>query len=434
MFVALRGERFDGHAYLTQAADRGATMLMIDDATAAADAVADRAVAVLRVDDTLAALGRLAAAYRRQLGATVIAVTGSAGKTTTKAMIDSVLAARLTGRASPKSFNNNIGVPLTLLAAQPADQYLIVEVGTNAPGEIDALGALIKPDIAVITHAGRAHLEGLGDVSAVACEKASLLNHLTADDLAVINGDVPELIEQTHCANTVRTFGQSAACDVRLVACQSDTEGVHFELADGAAFDLPMLGAHNAVNALAAIAIGRHMKLTDTQIAEGLRRVPALDGRLTVQRLGPEAHPLVLLNDAYNANPDSMAAALGTLCAYPASGRRVAILGDMLELGDQAVALHEEVGRYVGQARVDLAVFIGPLSVHASSTARQRLSDQAVHAFETWADDTADRVAALLTPGDTALIKASRLMQLERLIPAIERHLAGLPTETGNAV
>ncbi|NBC95085.1 MAG: UDP-N-acetylmuramoyl-tripeptide--D-alanyl-D-alanine ligase, partial [Deinococcus-Thermus bacterium] len=188
VFVALRGDRFDGHDHLADATRRGAAIAVVD-----RDVAAPAGCGVIRVEDTYTALGRLAASYRRTLAAEVIAITGSVGKTTTKHMLHTVLASALRGSASPRSYNNRVGVPLSMLAADPGDRYLIVEVGSNAPGEVGALGRLVEPDVAVITHIAQAHLEGLGTLEGIAREKAGLLRHLKDDGLAIVNGDAPAL-------------------------------------------------------------------------------------------------------------------------------------------------------------------------------------------------------------------------------------------------
>ncbi len=419
VFCAIAGERFDGHQFIQQAIDAGAAMVMVEQ-EACLEGVRTGTAAVLLVDKTVSALGRLASAYRRRLGAKVIAVTGSAGKTTTKQMIHAVLASRYVGKASPRSYNNHIGVPLTLLAVEPRDRYVVVEVGSNAPGEIAALGRIVEPDIAIITHVGLAHVEKLGTLADVAREKAALLTSLREGGLAIVNGDIESLQGHLKVAPNLIRFGRSDACDLRLTDCHPTPGGARFTVNGRAAFELPLLGEHNAVNALAAVAAGRHMNLDDDQIAAGLREVAPPNMRLNVRRLGQGERAITIINDAYNANPDSAAAALAVLAAYPTSGRRIAVLGDMLELGQQAPPLHRALGERVTGSGIDAAVFIGRAGLFAAEAAARVWDESKVHAIAAWDDQTADHVASLIRPGDTVLLKGSRAMGLERLVPAIE--------------
>jgi UDP-N-acetylmuramoyl-tripeptide--D-alanyl-D-alanine ligase len=366
VFLALKGDRFDGHDFLPQAADAGAALLIVDRelppamlaqlSTAAESSGRKGGLWVLRVQDTRKALGRIAAAWRAVLGAggaKVIAVCGSNGKTTTVRLIDAVLGASLCGVASEKSFNNDIGVPLTLLRARPGHQYVICEVGTNHPGEIAALGAVCTPDIAVITSIGREHLEFLGDLTGVAREEAAILTALRPGGVGIVTADAPPLREFLKPAPAIITFGQAPDADLRL------TDFAHTLIADqpairlshngqSQAFLVPLVGRHNASNALAAIAVGRRLGLADKVIAEGLLCCRPPEMRWQAHDLGAG---LRVVNDAYNANPDSVLAALATFAELFPAGRaaatagiavpppvlrRVAVLADMFELGPAA--------------------------------------------------------------------------------------------------
>lgn len=412
VFVALRGERFDGHDYLQQATDRGGALLVVD----RDDATRPAASPALLVADTQAALTRLATAYRRRLSATVIAITGSVGKTTTKALIHAVLSPNMPGRAAPRSYNNQIGVPLTLLGARPTDRYVLVEVGTSAPGEIARLARIVEPDVAIITAIGHAHIEKLGSLAGVAEEKAALLRHLRDDGLAIVNGDAPHLGEHLKHLRRLVRYGRSEACDLRLTDCRPVGSAMTFTINDRATFTLPLAGEHNVVNALAAVAVGRHLNLDDPQIVDGLARAVAPPMRLQTRVLGG-AEGLTLINDAYNANPDSMAAAIAVLAGMDVAGRRIAMLGDMAELGDAGPRMHRELGGCVAAAGIDRATFIGPLSAHAAG-AMAEAGGEATHIAEL-TDAGTHAIAAELRPGDAVLVKASRSMRLERLADAI---------------
>lgn len=421
VFVALRGERFDGHDYVGAAASRGAAIVVID-----RDVDVPGACGVVRVDDGYTALARLAAAYRRTLAAEVVAITGSVGKTTTKHMLHAVLAAHLRGTASPRSYNNRVGVPLTILAADPADRYLLVEVGTNAPGEIGALSRIVEPDVAVITHVALAHVEGLGSLDGIAAEKAGVLRHLTDDGLAIVNGDVPVLADHLKALGRVIRFGRSEHCELRLTSCEPTGDGLRFVVNDRAAFTLPLLGEHNAINALAVIAVARHLNLSDEQIAAALAGVEPAAMRMELRRLGVGEAMITVINDAYNANPESVRAAAAALAQYDAGGgRRVAVLGDMAELGDAAPRLHRELGAALAAMPLDLVITIGPLSMYTAEGLAKHGAAMRTHALGEWTDGTAERVAGLVKPGDVVLVKGSRVMGLERLIEPLEAMVAG---------
>lgn len=420
VFFARKGEQTDGHNFLKQASQSGSPLLVVDDEDAGSQ-LGPLPSAVMCVDDSTAALGRLAAAYRQTLRAKVIAVTGSAGKTTTKTLIHSVLSTKYRGTANRKSYNNHVGVPLTILSADPMDQYLVVEVGTNAPGEIAALGRIVCPDIAVITHIGPVHLEGLGGIEGVLREKASLLSHIRPGGLAVVNGDFPGLLQYRKVVGSMLSFGRDEACDLRLMKVRSGVEGVDFEVNGRQKFHIPLLGEHNAMNALAAIAVARHMNLSDAQIAQGLAHTSAPEMRLNVERLGPDDAPVTLLNDCYNANPDSMTAALKVLRQYPTAGRRIALLADMGELGRQGPELHRALGETVAESRIDQAWLIGKLSMFTAETVSRHWASDRVRYYASWDDSLGHELAELLEGGDTVLVKGSRFMGLERMVAAIRR-------------
>lgn len=430
-FVALRGERFDAHAFLPAALRAGASLLIIDETERAEEALLEAfpGVGVMRVADTHKALTRLAAAYRRSLeGARVIGVTGSNGKTTTVRMIDAVLRRRYQGHASPKSFNNDVGVPLTILGAKPTDQYIVSEAGINAPGEMAPLARVIEPDVAVITGIGSAHIEAFGSKEEIAREKSMLLSHLRPHGLAVVNGDAPELDTFLRPVANVVTFGRGDACDLRLTSAEHVTLedgrlGVSFEVNGRARFVVPALGLHNAANALAAVAVGRRMGLEDEEIAAGL-----LDARTPPMRFAAEeVRGVRVFNDCYNASPESVRAAIDAFAELSAdASRRVAVLGDMLELGDASPDLHRSVGEYLlEKVAVDAVVTVGPMSLFTAdvvSDATNREGGGAGIELRIHSDmsvEVARRVAAKLRPGDAVLIKGSRKLGLERVVEAL---------------
>ena len=436
IFVAIKGETHDGHGFLDAAVRAGAGLLIVEhevQATAVTPAAAE--VGILHVENSRRALGKLAQAYRRTLrGTRVIAVTGSAGKTTTKRLIHGVLATQMQGSASPRSFNNDIGLPLTILHSRLSDKYLVVEVGTNAPGEIAQLASLAEPDLAVVTSIGRAHLEGLGSVEAIAREKASLLTFLRPKGMAILNADAPALRMHFKLAQHRVLFGEAPDADLRLTG-----RGLHqragqgqppfwFEVNSRHRFDLHLPGKHNAMNALAAVAIGRRLGLEDDSIAIGLRGVRPAAMRMTAQRIGD----VTIYNDAYNANPDAVIASLNAFAEITADvPRRVVILGDMLELGPAGPDLHREIGRHLAtinaQTKIDAAVLIGELSAFTASEAARQMPSDRIYAFTQLDAATSAQIGTIIRPGDAVLIKASRGMGLERLLSALEaEHAAHL--------
>lgn len=414
LFFAIRGERFDGHEYVSQAIARGAVACVVSRPVPAAS------VPCLTVDDTVAALGRLAAHHRTRAGATVVAVTGSNGKTTTKSMIDHVLSTRLGGRAAIKSFNNQVGVPLTLLSVQADDEYLVVEIGSSAPGEVENLTRMASPEIGVITSVGPAHLEGLGGIEGVVREKVSLLRHVRAAGTAVVNADQPELLaaaddvlRRTERSVELVTFGRSEAAGLRITRVSTDLRRTRFCLGAGPRIDLPLCGTHNTANAAATFAVCRRLGLTADQIAAALATFQPADMRLKVTCCGE----VTVINDSYNANPASMAAAIEVL-AGAGGTRRVLVTGDMLELGDQAGSWHEQVGRQAAGSGIELLIAAGAQARFTAAGAR------AVNpTLETVVCQDADRaaraVAERLRPGDVVLVKGSRGMAMERVVGAI---------------
>ncbi|MBI5397642.1 MAG: UDP-N-acetylmuramoyl-tripeptide--D-alanyl-D-alanine ligase [Verrucomicrobia bacterium] len=420
IFVALRGERFDGHDYLEEAAQRGAVAAIVSDRRRLP---ASLALPLIEVDDTLQALQRLAATYRQRMPVRTLAVTGSNGKTSTKDMIATLLAERFTTIKTEGNLNNHIGVPLSLLRIQPMHEVGVFEMGMNHPGELAPLAAMVAAEIGVITNVGPAHLEGMGDEDAVAREKAAVIDNLPAHGAAVLNADnrwTPFLRGRTRAR--VVTAGLAPDADVRAENIQRWEGGVAFELvlpavAARVPVKLAAIGDHWISNALLAAAAARVLGLTPDEIAAGFAKValPAMRMQVTA------VNGVRWINDAYNANPDSMRAALRALAAWPCAGRRVAVLGDMLELGAQAEPLHRQIGVEAAAADLALLVTVGPLARFIAAAARARgMAAGAVVECE----DVAGAAAALgdrLKAGDCVLLKASRGMKLEPLIEALAR-------------
>ncbi len=417
LFFALAGPNHDGAKFLNGAFERGAAAAVVS-----GEAVADDR-SLVYVPDTVEALGRLAAFHRTQRSSHVIAVTGSNGKTTTKCMIDHVLGTRFKGRSAPKSFNNNIGVPVTLLSSEVGDEFLVVEIGANAPGEIASLGALASPTVVVITSIGDAHLAGFGDRAGVTREKLSLLDCLRKGGLAIVNMDDFDAAEMASIRAragewTLVTFGVSEQADVRITDVETDLDGTRFVLNGRERVSLPCIGRHNALNAAAAFAVGRRLKIEPDVIVAALATFAPPPMRLNVSRAGN----VTVIDDSYNANPTSTSAAIDVLRNVP-GGRRVFVGGGMLELGAKSASLHEQAGRMLAEAGVGLLVAIGQNGadlIAGAHTVSRTMTTVLYADTETACCDLPN----WLTDADTVLIKGSRMLSLDRVADAVRKSFA----------
>ncbi len=433
LFIALRGDRFDGHAFIGDVEAKGAVASLCDRAWAeSSDGISARSLPCIVVPDTIEALGRLAAHYRRQVmdvATVVVAITGTNGKTTTKSMLDHVLTACFPGRAAPRSFNNHIGVPLTLLSADRDDRYLIVEIGSNAPGEVAALAAMASPRAAVITSVGEAHLETFGGIEGVAAEKVSLLSHVKPDGLAVVNIDCREvraLIGEA-ASSRLMTIGTDSAARLSVAGADGDLRQTRFTLDGRFAVELPMPGLHHATNAAAAFAVARWFGMPPARIIERLRTFPALPGRTCVFELGG----VTVVDDTYNANPASMLAAI-TALRRGATGRCLFVMGDMLELGDAADARHRRSVQAVVDADIDVLVTVGEAAGNAARALRlDRTATRWVSCRA--ADVASNELLALLHVGDSVWIKGSRALGLERVVDRLRKERSGGPVASRGA-
>ena len=409
LFVALRGERFDAHDFLDQAIAAGAAALLVSDA-----ARVPAGATALVVDDTRIALGKLAAAWRARFAIPVIAVTGSNGKTTTKEMIAAILKVHFGDAvlATRGNLNNDIGLPLTLLRLDETHQAAVIEMGMNHPGEIAYLAPLGAPNVAVVTNAQRAHLEGMGGLDEVAREKGSIYSGLAADGIAVINADdrYAAFWRQMASHHPIRTFGIEQAADVRAVLHQHGLETLlELTAPEGdTEIRLAVPGRHNARNAVAAAAACLAAGVPLAAVVAGLERFSGVKGRLQV-RAGREG--AVVLDDTYNANPDSVRAGIEVLAAT--IGRKILVLGDMGEIGEASGQYHDEIGGYAKSQGVDLLFAIGD----ACQQAVRNFGEGARHFT-----DIEKLIAAVnkeMGPETTVLVKGSRFMKMERVADAI---------------
>ncbi|ADK86143.1 UDP-N-acetylmuramoylalanyl-D-glutamyl-2,6-diamin opimelate/D-alanyl-D-alanylligase [Desulfarculus baarsii DSM 2075] len=419
LFVALKGENFDGHDFVEKALQAGAAAALVErgfNPTAAGQCL-------LRVDDTTKALGRLAAAWRAALPARIVAVTGSNGKTSTKEMIAQVLGQRFEVHKTKGNLNNHIGLPLTLLALRPEHQVCVAEMGMNAPGEIAYLAAIARPDVAVITNVGPAHLGPLGSIEAVAAAKAELFQALGPEAVAAVNLDDPLLApwaDKLPCR--VITFGldPKAQARARDVSAFGSRQAFTMEIGDQPAerVRLAAPGLHNVRNALAAAAVGAGLGLEAWQIKDGVEAFTPTKGRL--ENVFTKGGPL-LIDDTYNANPASVAAGLQSLAALSKWGKgHGLIMGDMGELGPEAPRLHRQVGRQAVEFGCKFVLAVGQMADEVVAGAREAgLAAPKALAFAE-VDQLIDASPRVIGEGWTVLVKGSRAARMERVIQRLQ--------------
>jgi UDP-N-acetylmuramoyl-tripeptide--D-alanyl-D-alanine ligase len=410
-FIAIQGHRFDGHHFLEEAVRRGASCLIVSSATAAAPGGAG--VPVILVDDTTEALGDLARYHRRRLGAAVVAITGSCGKTTTKDLTAHLLAERGLVLKTTGSQNNHIGVPLTLLRLTPEHRSAVVELGSNHPGEIAYLTSIAEPDLALVTNVGPAHLEFFGSLMAVMAEKLSVIGGLPPQGTAVLPGDQLDvcLEAQRHRGPEVRlvTFGTTDRCDIQGLDVQRAAEGMTFRLRDHASqWRSPLVGYHNVENAFAAIAAAWALGIPLAAVRERLQTFETVPLRSQVVR----CQGLTILNDCYNANPLSFARALEMLRDLDVR-RKVAIVGDMLELGEYAPSAHQAIGRLASQLGIDAVFAVGEYAECVAQGVRE--AHPAMVTTCRTVQELLGRLPQMLQQGDGLLVKGSRKLNLEQV-------------------
>jgi len=422
LFVALRGETHDAHDYVAQAVDNGATAVLVDRPV-------DVDAAVLVVDDTRRALGALAAMHRQRFSPTVIGVTGSVGKTTTKELIGAGLRGLgLTPLVTRGNLNNRVGVPMTLLTLDASHDAAVIEMGMNEPGEIADLAAMVAPTIGIVTAVAEVHTEGVGGIEGVAREKSALLEALDATGVAVFNADDAPLVRRIDAlrAETRIGFGRAEAADLRLVDHAIDENGTNARFSwRGAELEarMSLLGIHAALDAAGALAVIAGLderRLGDA--AGALSSVEPPPHRMAPLRIGP----LLVIDDVYNASPRSVKAALETCgeLARARGGALIAVLGDMLELGHREEVLHEEVGRAAIDAGAKAVIACGERMTHAGRAALKATMESGGPTAKVVllrdVGSAAECIREVAGPRDVVLVKGSRGMQMERVITALE--------------
>jgi UDP-N-acetylmuramoyl-tripeptide--D-alanyl-D-alanine ligase len=410
LFVALRGTSRDGGDFVADAAARGAAAAVV------AQEVPETVPQILVVDP-LEALRVLARARRKEFGGPVVAITGSCGKTTTKDLIAAVVSRRYRTRVAPGNYNNEVGVPVSILALEDDDEALVLELAVSAPGEMAPLADAAAPTVGVITNVAPTHLEFFGDIDAVYREKMGLLNYVTPGGTAVLNADDPLLASAaSELVNGVKvvTFGTDPNANVRPGNLTAEGfRGSTFELAGGARVELPLPGRYNVMNALAAAAVGYVLGVAEEDIAAGLS---SYRGRELRSNVVIDGRGVIFFVDCYNSSPQAAKAALAFVATAPAEGGRVAVLGDMLELGAARESAHRDVGEFAAAAGFDVVAGLGEGGRLIAEGARA--AGMAVEAAPYFGDKEAlaQFLAERLKDGDVVLVKASRGVRLEEVL------------------
>lgn len=411
LFVAIRGEKFDGHDFVDIALKQGAVAALVDE-TFESNQIPDKSLII--VEDTLKAFQDIARYYRKKMAPTVVALTGSAGKTTCKELMYAVLSQKYNVHKNVKSFNNHIGVPATLLELQPEHEILVAELGTSNFGEISNLSYLVEPNIGVLLNIGYAHVEFLKSLDGVADAKMEIFDHAAENSVAIYNGDDTTLAKRTFPSPVTKTFGLSATCDIVATNLSCDTNGCYHFKVKNQDFKLSIPGRHTIYNALAAIAVGLHFDVPMDAISRAISSVNFVEHRMTVV----PTENNVIIDDAYNANPGSCKAALETMADISSgNGRRIAVLGDMLELGEFSQAEHEKLASVAKETKTNALFLYGEFMTYTAQKA-QDLGFDVVQHFDSHSD-LIEHLQKYINKNDVILVKGSRSMHMEHVVNAL---------------
>jgi UDP-N-acetylmuramoyl-tripeptide--D-alanyl-D-alanine ligase len=417
LFVALRGERTDGHRFLHDAVAAGAGALLIEHGYQDARGIPTR-VPRIRAANTQAALAKLAAWHRDQFTIPFVAVTGSNGKTTTKELCAATLACAFAVFKTPGNLNSQVGLPAAMFDLDRRATAAVCELGMSRRGEIDLLARIVRPRYGIITNIAPAHLETLGSIEAVAQAKFELLQHIAPSGLALLCADDPVLARKAgEMGKRARTFGIDQKADLVARRIRAVEEGTRFAIEGDLEVYLPLFGRHNVYNALAALLLAREMGVDMLAATAALAVFRPAAHRSALVRAGA----VTLIDDAYNANPQAVLAAVNALAEYPAPARRVAVLGDMLELGPEEVHYHRRIGARLAELNLDFVVTVGTLAREVERAARGEGLDPARLLHFADSASCAAAAAAWSRPGDTILVKGSRGVALEAVVSALRK-------------
>ena len=427
-FFAISGESHDGHGFAGSVIDQGVRGLVINRQKAEHLPLAAweaKNITCIAVTDTTRALGDLAAFNRRRAKVSVAAITGSNGKTTTRKLTAGVVARQFNTLASSGNFNNQIGLPLTLLGLSPDHQWAIVELGTNNPGEIARLAEICSPDIGLITNIGPAHLEGLGSLDGVMREKGDLIKGLGPNGKAVLNADDSRALQLAReTRHEVLLYGRSKAATIRAEEIKEDGQTISFLLIFGResiAVQLNSPGRYMIANALGAAAVGYLLGISAASVKAGLESFKPIAGRMIICHL---PNGVNMIDDTYNANPESMTVALATLQQMRTGGRKIFVAGDMLELGAQAPELHRQVGALAARTQVDRLYACGENAAALAAGARKE-GMQPAETVTGSREEILEDLKGWLQPGDWVLVKGSRGMAMEKVVEGLKAWAEG---------
>lgn len=417
LFIPIIGPNSNGHHYSKSAIDNGAVASLWNQN----EPNPPTDIPLIFVEDTLAALQQLAASYRQQLQQTIfIGITGSNGKTSTKEILHSILSTRFKTQKTQGNFNNEIGVPLTLLQLYEDVEIAVVEMGMDHKGDIAFLSKMVQPDIAIISNIGNAHLISLGSLENIAEEKVDIVTGLKKGGLLLFNGDLPLVTSKVkkhkykHCS-----FGIHESNNLFLTSCRQTSTSVQFTTSDSHfEFNLPLIGQHQAINCLPAITIARTLKMSDELIQIGLSQVKLIAQRNELKIIGN----VTIINDTYKSNPESVQAALDTLGSLTSSTRKLFVMGDMVDMGDQDIKFHKQIGEYLSHKKIDAVYGYGELTRYTIASVKQDFPQGKVILFT---EETAliDAILDYTKEPCILLFKASRTLQFERLVKAIETRI-----------
>ncbi|PFD97596.1 UDP-N-acetylmuramoyl-tripeptide--D-alanyl-D-alanine ligase [Bacillus cereus] len=417
LYVPIQGERFDGHSFVEKAIENGAvaTLWKKDVQNPPTN------IPVIFVEDTLSALQTLAKSYRDQLDVKVIGVTGSNGKTSTKDIVTSLLATKFKVQKTEGNFNNHIGLPLTILSLEENTEMAVLEMGMSSRGEIEFLSKLARPNAAIITNIGEAHLMDLGSRDAIAEAKLEIVTGLQEGGVFVYNGDEPLLtnrVPQMNLSAETVTFGDARANDYYPTSVTLQATGTYFKMNqdENIVFYLPVLGKHNVYNTLASMAIAKYFGVTWEEMKQGLVTLQMTGMRMEIVKA---ENGLTIINDAYNASPTAMEAAFHLMNGLDGFSKKVVVLGDMLELGKQEVQFHYEVGKLIDPARISYVFTYGRLGTQIAEGAKINFPNERVKAYDNKEELVKD-LKAIIDVKDVVLVKASRGMKLEEVITMLK--------------
>lgn len=413
LYIPIQGERFDGHSFVEKAIENGAvaTLWKQDVPNPPSE------FPVIFVEDTLAALQTLSKNYRDQLQAKVVGVTGSNGKTSTKDIVTSLLETTFKVQKTEGNFNNHIGLPLTILNVEEDTEIVVLEMGMSGLGEIELLSNIARPNAAIITNIGEAHLMDLGSRDAIADAKLEIVTGLQEDGVFVYNGDEPLLttkVPNMNLAAQTVTFGDAETNDYYPTSVTLEATGTHFEMncQENVVFYLPVLGKHNVYNALASMAIAKFFGVTWENMRQGLLKLKMTGMRMEIVKTD---EGLTIINDAYNASPTAMEAAFHLMNGLDGFSKKILVLGDMLELGDDEEKFHYEIGKLINPEHIEYLFTYGTLGQHIAEGAKVQFPAERVKAY-TNKEELVKDLKAIVDTKDVVLVKASRGMKLEEVI------------------